>query len=267
MRPSESLLDFGRPVAYYPGLVKYLGSVNAVLFFCQILFWKNKERDPELGIYKTASEIEDETGLTYDEQRTARMHLRKVGVIFETQKRLEHKTYYRLDLNALDELIVANCKSHLPELQIPSSENANSQFVYPENTTENTTEIKTLSSKKPDDETFLFQEQCVPKRNSEENSVRNVFSYYLEKTGRSPNQYALTPARMQKGISRLRESLKLARDETLHGASEVMKLAIDNMCKSDFHMGKSANSDGKKYCDWIDHLFKSRERMDKWLQG
>ena len=36
MRPSDLLLDFGRPVAYYPGLVKVMGSPHAVIFFSQI---------------------------------------------------------------------------------------------------------------------------------------------------------------------------------------------------------------------------------------
>lgn len=31
MRPSDLLLDFGHPVAYYPGLVKYMG-VRTLLF-------------------------------------------------------------------------------------------------------------------------------------------------------------------------------------------------------------------------------------------
>ncbi len=40
MRPSDLLLDFGHPVAYYPGLVKYMGSPHAVIFFGQIFYWQ-----------------------------------------------------------------------------------------------------------------------------------------------------------------------------------------------------------------------------------
>jgi hypothetical protein len=107
MKPSEALLDFGRPVAFYPGLVKHLGSVNAVLFFCQLLHYKGKEANPGLGIYKTMVEIEAETGLSRREQETARRQLRERGVLTETEKRLEHRIYFRLSLIFFDALFGA----------------------------------------------------------------------------------------------------------------------------------------------------------------
>lgn len=104
MKPSEFLFDFGRPVAYYPGLVKYLGSVNAVLFFCQIYYWKDRAQS-ELGVYKTQSDIQEETGMTRYEQETARRLLIQKGVLIETHKRLEHRIYYRIDEDRLNELL------------------------------------------------------------------------------------------------------------------------------------------------------------------
>lgn len=104
MKPSEFLFDFGRPVAYYPGLVKYLGSVNAVLFFCQIYYWKDRAQS-ELGVYKTQSDIQEETGMTRYEQETARRVLIQKGVLIETHKRLEHRIYYRIDEDRLNELL------------------------------------------------------------------------------------------------------------------------------------------------------------------
>lgn len=104
MKASERLFDFGRPVAFYPGLVKYLGSVNAVLFFCQIFYWLDKA-ESDLGVYKTVEEIEEETGMTYREQVTARRHLVERGVLVETHKRLEHRIYYKIDIEKLDALL------------------------------------------------------------------------------------------------------------------------------------------------------------------
>ncbi|WP_337228101.1 hypothetical protein [Proteus faecis] len=101
MRASDLLLDFGRPVAYFPGLVKRLGSVNAVIFFSQIFYWQDKA-DSKLGVYKTSEEIESETGLSYREQLTARKHLVSRGILVETNKRLEHKIYYLIDCEKLD---------------------------------------------------------------------------------------------------------------------------------------------------------------------
>jgi len=109
MAATDYLLDLGHPVAYYPGLVKHLGSVNAVLFFSQIFYWQDKAAS-ELGVYKTVEEIEAETGMTYREQATARKQLVERGVLVETNKRLEHRVYYRIDLDRLNEMLEsANC--------------------------------------------------------------------------------------------------------------------------------------------------------------
>ncbi len=51
MRPSDLLLDFGHPVAYYPGLVKYMGSPHAVIFFGKIFYWQDKAHAAE-GVHK-----------------------------------------------------------------------------------------------------------------------------------------------------------------------------------------------------------------------
>ncbi|WP_145500074.1 hypothetical protein [Yersinia bercovieri] len=101
MTPSELIYQFGRPIAYYPGLVPYLGSVNAVILFCQLFYWTGKETS-EFGIFKTTEEIESETGLTYEEQLTARKKLKQAGVLKETNKRLEHRIYYQINTEQLD---------------------------------------------------------------------------------------------------------------------------------------------------------------------
>ena len=105
MRPSESLRIAGKPVAYSPQLVKPLGSVNASILFGHFFYWNDKGCS-ELGIYRTAEEIEEETGLSVQEQRTARAKLRKCGVLIETEKRIEHRIYYKLDLAVFDALML-----------------------------------------------------------------------------------------------------------------------------------------------------------------
>lgn len=172
VRPSDLLLDFGRPVAYYPGLVKRFGSVNAVIFFSQIFYWQDKT-DSELGVYKSSEEITSETGLSYREQLTARKHLVKRGILVETDKRLEHKIYYRIDCDQLDRIMSqpiektpnaqsASGESHKGDFAEQQNEQprqnksydggeTNPQFDPTENTTEITTEITDGTSGEPDD--------------------------------------------------------------------------------------------------------------------
>lgn len=171
MRPSDLLLDFGRPVAYYPGLVKQFGSVNAVIFFSQIFYWQDKT-ESELGVYKSSEEIEAETGLSYREQLTARKHLASRGILIETNKRLEHKIYYRIDCDELDRIMTQPIDNH-PNAQSATGESHNDDFAEQQNersprdkfdgggetnpqfdpteiTTENTAEITDGTSGEPD---------------------------------------------------------------------------------------------------------------------
>ncbi|AYY80118.1 replication protein [Proteus mirabilis] len=131
MRASDLLLDFGRPVAYFPGLVKRLGSVNAVIFFSQIFYWQDKA-DSKLGVYKTSEEIESETGLSYREQLTARKHLVSRGILVETNKRLEHKIYYLIDCEKLD-YVMSQPIENAPNAQSATGDSHNSDFAEQQN--------------------------------------------------------------------------------------------------------------------------------------
>lgn len=152
MRPSESLKIAGKPIAYYPKLAKPLGSVNASILFSHFFYWHDKTQH-ELGIYRTAKEIELETGLSIQEQRTARAKLRERGILIETEKRIEHRTYYKLDLDAFDDLMLQHsrseestaqkCNINSPELQNQHSGSEESTAVI---RTEDLTEDLTVNT-------------------------------------------------------------------------------------------------------------------------
>ena len=103
MKLTDFLSDVGRPVAYYPDLKRITGSTTATILLCQFLYWRGKEKDPDGWLYKTSDEIEEETGLTYEEQKTARKKLKKAGLIKEHYARLDHQMKFLVDLNAINE--------------------------------------------------------------------------------------------------------------------------------------------------------------------
>lgn len=107
MTVADTLRSVGRPIAYYPVLAKRLGGVNAAVLFCQLFYWQDKAESP-LGVHKTRDELELETGLSHEEQATARRHLKKRGVLVETTKRIDHKVYFRIDETALEALLAAD---------------------------------------------------------------------------------------------------------------------------------------------------------------
>ena len=102
MKLTNYILDLGRTVAFMPGLKKVTGSVNATLMLCQFLYWSDKTRDG--WIYKTSEEIEEETGLSYNEQRTAYTKLEELGLIAKEIKRLDHTTKYQINQARLNQM-------------------------------------------------------------------------------------------------------------------------------------------------------------------
>ncbi|MCO8250277.1 hypothetical protein [Comamonas thiooxydans] len=117
MSLSASLTNVGHPVAYYPRLARFFGSVNVAILFAQLHYWSQRG-ESDLGTHKSSEQFTEETGLSYREQVTARKQLREAGFLVETHRRLEHRVYYRLNLEAVDAAFdawtEAQTKAHSP---------------------------------------------------------------------------------------------------------------------------------------------------------
>jgi len=87
--------------------VKVTGSVGAALFLSQMLYWAPRGKDPDGWIYKTVKEWTGETGLSRDEQQTARKRLVRLSVMEEQRRGIPYRLYYRIDLKKLADLIAA----------------------------------------------------------------------------------------------------------------------------------------------------------------
>jgi hypothetical protein len=159
MKLTDFLQDVGRPVAYYPKLRKITGSTNATILLCQFIYWRGKESDKkESWLYKTSAEIEEETGLSYDEQKTARRNLVEAGLMEEHYARLDHQMKFRLILDTIDE------KWGKPKSDIPESGNAmlgKDEIPCSLNESETTTETTPITQTKK-----TVQEQADQKVNA-----------------------------------------------------------------------------------------------------
>lgn len=153
MKATDYLLTMGNPIAYYPKLAKPLGGVSSAILFSQLFYWQDKATS-DLGVYKTRDELEDETGLSHNEQRTAIKKLCERGVLIVTEKRLEHKTYYKINNEKVNRVLRNFAKfmielprdinSTHPELDIVDAEMATkSRSLDQEITTKTTTKITT----------------------------------------------------------------------------------------------------------------------------
>ncbi len=94
-------------------------------------------------------------------------------------------------------------------------------------------------------------------------ALREIWDYYIQQTARNPKTCFFPPLRKCKGLARLRECMSKTGGE-LEKAEGLMKLAIDRLVASDFHMGRDTKTNGKRYCDWENHVFRSYEQMEGW---
>jgi hypothetical protein len=111
--------SLGRTIAFHPELARMLGSRNAALFLQQLMWWTPKGKDPDGWIYKSAKEWEEETTLTYEEQRALRALLgkKKLRVVEERYARFEHRLYFRVNrkrLNALWDAWIGEAHGEFP---------------------------------------------------------------------------------------------------------------------------------------------------------
>lgn len=139
MKLSTFLSDIGRPVAFYPGLVKALGDRNESIFICQMAYWREKGENQDGWIYKDREEIESETSLTYKEQMNVRAGLKKKKLMVEKYVRSEHKMYYKIDWQGVNSIWEQFTNGQVP---VDQRESGSLPTVISLNSnTENTTEI------------------------------------------------------------------------------------------------------------------------------
>lgn len=94
-------VNLGQIVVYYPDIAIFLESCTACVLLCHLRSLSQYETNP-LGVHKTSEEITKETGLSYREQVTARKKLVQLGLITETNRKLQHRMYYRFNEAAFD---------------------------------------------------------------------------------------------------------------------------------------------------------------------
>jgi hypothetical protein len=97
-----------RVIAFHPVLSKVLGGIEETLFFQQINFWSDKGEKGNGIVYKTAKEIEDETGLTPRVQARVKKNLVKLGVLrtWVEQVRGVPTCHYQIDYDRLQKRVL-----------------------------------------------------------------------------------------------------------------------------------------------------------------
>ena len=168
------------PSPIFPGWRNSLAASKLAFIFP--LFYWSRRAGVSGEFWKSVDELCDETGLTPDEERAARKLEVEKGLVNVRYARFEHRLYFRINDERLDELFAAWLtqdghmgNSEMADRKIPDGDvgKANFDKSDPENTSE-TTNIRTHMSdsaspsekaKEPDaDTTFTSAWREYPKR-------------------------------------------------------------------------------------------------------
>lgn len=246
----------GRPVAYYPRLARFLGSVNAAIFFSQLHYWIERTDDPA-GVHKTADEWEEETGLSYREQVTARKILSSRGFMVEESRRLVHRTYYRLDMETVDtEFEAWDAKQQVDPTRV--SRTTKTQFGGCGNVVRRTAETSfDIEHRLPE---TTAEKEHEPANSHEECPHQQIIDAFHEELPMCPRIRSWTPGRAKNLRARWCE--KKSRQSV-----EEWRNLFAQCAESDFLTGRCRPRDGRKpFVMTLDWLVKP-ENFAKVIEG
>jgi hypothetical protein len=116
----EALLT-DRPIAYHPILAHIVGSAIAAILLSQFLYWLPRSRDHEGWFYKDRDDIQAETGLTRDNQETARRVLREATILEEKYAGMPKRLYFRIDMGELTKRLSTYAQRSYPAQTQPGN--------------------------------------------------------------------------------------------------------------------------------------------------
>lgn len=130
-----------KPVLYIGGLGKVF-STNGGILLSQLLYWHGKGKRKDGWIYKTAADIEAETGLTRSNQETAIRILLKHKVIDYKLAQVPAKRHFKVDMERLHNILPSLKESsnlnypNPPNYYVPNGESITK--ITRDNTSKNT---------------------------------------------------------------------------------------------------------------------------------
>jgi hypothetical protein len=186
-----------RPIAVYPIYIKLTGSVTSGLLLSQIMYWYSAVNGR--AFYKSDAEIMEETMLTANELRSAKLRLKSLSFMNMYLKGVPARTHYEIDADLLfseinkSSLVKSTKLDKLNPLNSVSDINETITETTTENTTKNTTK-KGCEFENPLPETKIknsFTRQSILDSISHEQGFKEkekTFAPQKEKESREPSE-------------------------------------------------------------------------------
>ena len=162
-----------RPIAVYPIYIKITGSVTSGLLLSQIMYWYSAVNGR--AFYKSDAEIMEETMLTINELRSAKLRLKSLSFINIYLKGVPAKTHYDVNADLLFSEI--NKCSLVKSTKLDKLNPLNSVSDINETITENTTENTTKNTSKKECENSFTPPEPKIKNSFARQSIHDSISY------------------------------------------------------------------------------------------
>ena len=171
-------------------IIKKIGLHEAILLgeLCsEYIYWKKKDETVNEFFYSTRENIEENTGLSAYQQRTAISNLVKKDIIVMKSEGMPLKTWYFINENKLQELLFDNIEEDTEnEVEKPSSENVIQQDVKK-------IDNKELNNFRTSYEEILQHDVEVNinnnKNNNKENKIDGLFNFIINNKKEIPEEF------------------------------------------------------------------------------
>jgi|SRR5215217_7565793 len=196
---------------------------EAGIFLRQLVYWAGKEHDPEGWIYKTQSEMTDETGLSRRHQEHARKVLRSQGVIKDDKRGIPRRLWYWIDFSALVRIMedphsTMNQWARKQENNAAETTNIR-EGVSQDSITEHTDEIANTAQASRNGSTHPASEDDTSAPASEEDTTHPPITESTAQT---------TPVSSSDNYSAENENFQFSEDHDSRGLSPHQDMKIDD---------------------------------------
>ena len=172
-------------------IIKKIGLHEAILLgeLCsEYIYWKKKDETVNEFFYSTRENIEENTGLSAYQQRTAISNLVKKDIIVMKSEGMPLKTWYFINENKLQELLFDNIEEDTEnEVEKPSSENVIQQ------------DVKKIDNKELNNFRTSYEEILQHdvkevninnnKNNNKENKIDGLFNFIINNKKEIPEEF------------------------------------------------------------------------------
>ena len=168
-------------------IIKKIGLHEAILLgeLCsEYIYWKKKDETVNEFFYSTRENIEENTGLSAYQQRTAISNLVKKDIIVMKSEGMPLKTWYFINENKLQELLFDNIEEDTEnEVEKPSSKDVIQQDVKK-------IDNKALNNFRTSYEEILQHDvKEVNKNNNKENKIDGLFNFIINNKKEIPEEF------------------------------------------------------------------------------